>query len=239
MELAGRLLVDPLRVNIAPEAADAGRVRQTIRLVSQTEKFPTLHGLVSGHEVKRTIVFSRTKRGANRIVQKLGKAGVRSMAIHGNKSQGARQKALENFRDNRIPVLVATEVAARGLDIAGVTHVINFDMPPDPDSYIHRIGRTGRAGAEGVAISLCTPQERSELHAIERVFPGQIDVVSSGTSAGNRPVRSPGRPAESSALRPAKSSALRRERPAKPRLRHTNRKTARSPAYGQSSASPC
>jgi ATP-dependent RNA helicase RhlE len=176
LELANRLLVDPLEVTVASRTDDVDRIAQSIRLVQRNEKFATLRNLVTGHAMGRTIVFSRTKHGANQIVRKLEKAGVRSNAIHGNKSQSARQKALENFRHNRVAVLVATDIAARGIDIAGVSHVINYDMPRDPESYIHRIGRTGRAGASGIAISLCTPEERSELRAIERLVGKRLAV---------------------------------------------------------------
>ena len=176
LNLANRLLTRPLQVTVTPASDDVDRITQSIRLVRRDQKFSALRSLITGQAVERTIVFSRTKRGANQIVRKLEKAGVRSTAIHGNKSQSARRKALDNFRHNRVAVLVATDVAARGIDIAGVSHVINYDMPVDPESYIHRIGRTGRAGAEGVAISLCTPEERPELRAIERLVGKSIVV---------------------------------------------------------------
>ncbi len=163
LDLANHLLDRPLHVSVAPKTTDVDRITQSIRLVQRNEKFSTLRRLVTDGAAERTIVFSRTKHGANQIVRKLEKAGVRSTAIHGNKSQNARRQALESFRENRVAVLVATDIAARGIDIAGVSHVINYDMPRDPESYIHRIGRTGRAGAEGIAISLCTPEERGEL----------------------------------------------------------------------------
>ena len=182
LDLANRMLTEPMHITITPERADVDRITQRIHLVHNNEKFSMLQGLISGRSVNRTIVFSRTKRGANRIVQKLEKAGVRSMAIHGNKSQGARRKALDSFRQNRVAVLVATDVAARGIDIDGVSHVINYDMPNDPESYIHRIGRTGRAGARGVAISLCTPEERQELRAIERLLGKRLTVEPSRKS---------------------------------------------------------
>jgi ATP-dependent RNA helicase RhlE len=184
LDLANRLLIKPLQTNISPTATDVGQIRQSIRLVEQDKKFSMLHRLITGQTVKRTIVFTRTKRGANKIAQKLEKVGVRSTAIHGNKSQGARQRALENFRHDRVAVLIATDVAARGIHIANVSHVINYDMPLDPESYIHRIGRTGRAGAKGVAISLCAPDERGELRAIERLIGRRLDVEGPEKSVG-------------------------------------------------------
>ena len=115
-------------------------------------------------------MFTRTKHGANALTKKLGRAGIPAAAIHGNKTQNAREKALESFRRKRVAVLVATDVAARGIDIAGVTHVINYDMPVEPESYVHRIGRTGRAGEKGIAVSFCTAEERGELRAIEKLI---------------------------------------------------------------------
>ena len=143
-------------------------------MVDRGNKLALLRNLLADAAVERAIVFTRTKRGANNLARKLEKAGMFSAAIHGNKSQSARQKALEAFRRKQVSVLVATDVAARGIDIDGVTHVINFDMPVEAESYVHRIGRTGRAGAEGVAISFCTDDERGELHSIERLIGQKI-----------------------------------------------------------------
>ena len=121
-------------------------------------------------------MFTRTKHGANALVRKLDRDGIKAVAIHGNKTQNARQKALTAFRNNDIGVLVATDVAARGIDIDGVSHVVNYDMPVEPESYVHRIGRTGRAGADGIAISYCTGDERDELRAIESLIGKKIPV---------------------------------------------------------------
>ena len=130
-------------------------------------KFNTLCGALCDEKVERAIVFTRTKHGANGLAKKLDRAGISAVAIHGNKSQAAREKALHAFRRNSITALVATDVAARGIDIDGVTHVINYDMPVEPESYVHRVGRTGRAGASGVAVSYCTLDERDQLRAIK------------------------------------------------------------------------
>ncbi|MCB1603000.1 MAG: C-terminal helicase domain-containing protein, partial [Xanthomonadales bacterium] len=128
-------------------------------------------------DVGRAIVFTRTKRGANKVMQYLDKAGFRAEAIHGNKSQNARQQTLENFRKGRSSVLVATDIASRGIDIDDVTHVFNYELPHEPESYVHRIGRTARKGTEGIAISLCDPGERAQLRSIEKLLKQSIPVV--------------------------------------------------------------
>jgi ATP-dependent RNA helicase RhlE len=126
---------------------------------------------------RRVLVFTRTKHGANRVAQHLDRSGISAAAIHGNKTQGARQRALEDFKDGGVRVLVATDIAARGIDVDDVTHVINLDVPIEPESYVHRIGRTGRAGATGIALSLCGPDERTHLRNIERLTGTKLAVV--------------------------------------------------------------
>ena len=179
VELANRLLFNPVHVTVATKTADVNRISQSVRLVQSSSKFRELRSLLSCDSVERAIVFTRTKRGANRVAKQLENAGFGSTAIHGNKSQSARQKALERFRQKQVSVLVATDVASRGIDIDGISHVINYDMPVEPESYMHRIGRTGRAGLTGVAISLCTSDERKELTAIERLIGKRITVEKS------------------------------------------------------------
>lgn len=179
VELANRLLFNPVHVQVATKPADVNRISQSVRLVQRSGKFHVLRNLLNCDSVERAIVFTRTKRGANRVARQLENAGFGSTAIHGNKSQSARQKALESFRQNQVSVLVATDVASRGIDIDGISHVINYDMPVEPESYLHRIGRTGRAGLTGVAISLCTSEEQKELSAIERLMGKQITVENS------------------------------------------------------------
>lgn len=139
-------------------------------MVGNGDKQRVLEQLLHRDEVTRAIVFTRTKHGANRVARKLENAGIVAEAIHGNKSQNARQRALQNFKDGNAWVLVATDIAARGIDIDGVSHVINYELPHEPESYVHRIGRTGRAGATGVAYSLVDPSERSRLRAVERLI---------------------------------------------------------------------
>lgn len=174
--LSEKLLFNPVSVNVTPKSTSVKRIQQSVRIVNRGNKLTSLTDLLANDSVDRTIVFTRTKHGANALAKKLDRSGIRSTAIHGNKSQNARQLALKAFRQNRVTVLVATDVAARGIDIDGVTHVINYDMPVEPESYVHRIGRTGRAGADGIAISFCTAEERGELRAIERLIGQQLRV---------------------------------------------------------------
>jgi ATP-dependent RNA helicase RhlE len=175
-ELSNRLLYQPVSVNVTPESPSVDRIEQRMLMLDRGNKFNMLKDILNGDDVEQTIVFTRTKRGANVIVRKLEQAKIGALAIHGNKSQNARQRALEAFRKGKISVLVATDVAARGIDIDGGSHVVNYDMPVEEESYVHRIGRTGRAGREGIAISLCTPEERSELRAIEKLIEMQFDL---------------------------------------------------------------
>ena len=175
-ELSNQLLYQPVSVNVTPESPSVERIEQRMIMLDRGNKFTFLKEVLSGGDVEQTIVFTRTKRGANVIVRKLEQAKIGALAIHGNKSQNARQRALEAFRKGKISVLVATDVAARGIDIDGVSHVVNYDMPVEEESYVHRIGRTGRAGRDGIAISLCTPEERSELRAIEKLIEMQFDL---------------------------------------------------------------
>jgi ATP-dependent RNA helicase RhlE len=176
-ELAQRITRDPVRIDVAPPATTAERVVQTVHHVSAEDKKRRVIELLADPEVGRALVFARTKHRANRLTEHLSKAGVPAMAIHGNKSQTARQKALESFRRGDTPVLVATDIAARGIDVEGVTHVVNFDLPVDAESYVHRIGRTARAGASGIAVSFCEPDERDALRSIERLIGTPIEAT--------------------------------------------------------------
>lgn len=174
-ELANDLLFNPVSINVTPESPSVDRIEQKVLLLQRNKKLPQLEKILSDQTVEHTIVFTRTKRGADQVTRKLGKVGIKAAAIHGGKSQNARQRSLEAFRRNQVSVLVATDVAARGIDIDGVSHVINFDMPVEPESYVHRIGRTARAGAAGIAISFCTPTERTELLAIEKIIERRLE----------------------------------------------------------------
>ncbi len=177
LKLAQSILVDPVQVSVAPVSRPADGVTQWVLHVERANKRALLSEVLRDPAMKRVMVFTRTKHGANRVAEQLDRSGVRSAAIHGNKSQAARQRALSSFKQGQIRVLVATDIAARGVDIDGVTHVINFELPNEPESYVHRIGRTARAGASGVALSFCDPEERGSLRAIERLTRVPVKVV--------------------------------------------------------------
>ncbi|HYF06616.1 MAG TPA: DEAD/DEAH box helicase, partial [Acetobacteraceae bacterium] len=168
--LADEMLTEPVRVSVAPVATTAERVAQRVLHVEQSGKRRVLADLLREEGVGRVLVFARTKHGADRIVKNLEQDGIAANAIHGNKAQNARERALAEFKTGRAPVLVATDIAARGIDVDGVTHVIQHDLPDVPETYVHRIGRTARAGASGEAVALCCPEERSQLRAIERLI---------------------------------------------------------------------
>ncbi|MEI9949694.1 MAG: DEAD/DEAH box helicase [Pseudomonadota bacterium] len=167
--LSREILVNPVRVDVAPVSSTAERIEQSVYMVEASEKRRVLEKVLRDPAMERAIVFTRTKHGANRLVKELERGEIVSEAIHGNKSQGARQRALENFRSGRLKVLIATDIAARGIDVDGISHVVNYDLPNIPESYVHRIGRTARAGKEGIAISLCSREERGYLRDIERL----------------------------------------------------------------------
>jgi len=169
-KLANEMLDAPVRVEVAPAATTAERVDQRVLFVPKDKKRSLLTELLANEDLARVLIFTRTKHNANRVAQHLERTGVMASAIHGNKSQSARQKALDGFRAGRLRALVATDIAARGIDVDGVTHVINFDLPNEPESYVHRIGRTARAGASGMAISFCDGEERAYLRDIEKTI---------------------------------------------------------------------
>ncbi len=176
-KLANAILRDPVRITIAPVKATTDLIEQSVYHVPKQQKPLLLASFLAANPVSRAIVFTRTKHGADRVTADLNKSGVRAEAIHGNKSQNARQRTLANFKNNRMDVLVATDLAARGIDVDGVTHVINYDLPIEVETYVHRIGRTGRAGATGIAVSFCDGDERSQLRAIERLLRRELAVV--------------------------------------------------------------
>ena len=176
-KLSREILTDPVRVEIVAKTLTVDRVNQNVMFVDQGSKFGALKSLLSDAACTRTIVFTRTKRGADRLARQLAKGDTTAEAIHGDKSQSARQRALARFSDGKAQVLVATDVAARGIDIDNVSHVINYDLPGEPESYVHRIGRTARAGLTGTAISLCTPADRDSLKAIEKLTRRPMDEI--------------------------------------------------------------
>jgi ATP-dependent RNA helicase RhlE len=190
--LANGLLHDPLTVEVAARNAPAELVEHRVHLVEQGEKRAVLsHLLREGAATPQTLVFTRTKHGANRLAEQLSKDGIECAAIHGNKSQNARTKALADFKDYKVQVLVATDIAARGLDISELPQVVNYELPHVPEDYVHRIGRTGRAGATGQALSLVSTDEKDRLRAIERVLGRKINVLPLDRSGIRIPVERP------------------------------------------------
>ena len=191
--LAETLLRDPVRVDVAVTAPAKLPIAQHVHFVDTAGKRALLGRLLEDPAMSRVIVFTRTKRSADRVAETLDTGGVRVSAIHGNKSQPARIKALEQFRSGRARVLVATDIAARGIDVTGISHVINFDLPAQPEDYVHRIGRTARAGTTGVAISFCDAAEHGTLRAIERMT-GTVINIAGGSPPARQPAGGQGQP---------------------------------------------
>jgi ATP-dependent RNA helicase RhlE len=175
--LVKTFLNNPVRVEVAPAATTVEKVTQHILMVPKSRKQDLLQFVLKNSDLERVLIFTRTKHGANKVSRNLENLGISSGAIHGNKSQNARQKALSDFREGTIRTLVATDVAARGIDVDGVTHVINYELPNEPESYVHRIGRTARAGASGVALSFCDSEERAYLKDIEKIIRQKIPIM--------------------------------------------------------------
>jgi ATP-dependent RNA helicase RhlE len=221
-KLSRELLTDPVRVEIAAKTLTVDKVNQNVMFVDQGSKLGALKTLLSDAACTRTIVFTRTKRGADRLAKQLAKGDTTAEAIHGDKSQSARQRALARFSDGKAQVLVATDVAARGIDIDNVSHVINYDLPGEPESYVHRIGRTARAGLSGTAISLCTQADRGNLRAIEKLTRRQMQVI--GPQA--EPVDAPPAPAAPAASVPGRQPGANK----RPRRRNRRATPSRNAA---------
>jgi ATP-dependent RNA helicase RhlE len=214
VSLANSMLSNPVRVSVTPAITTAEKVTQSVVFVPRSEKRTVLERMLRNEGMQRAIVFTRTKHGANRLSEQLERSGIGAAAIHGNKSQGARERALESFRRGTTRVLVATDVAARGIDVDGISHVFNFDLPSVAESYVHRIGRTGRAGASGHAVSFCDPlDERSLLRDIERLIRQTLPVVDPDGAPAADPMPMP--PAR--ALAPGEGRGPRRFRGARMR----------------------
>lgn len=190
-DLAATAMNDPIRVQAAESATRADGIEQTVYFVPKACKSDLLRQLLDHSDVTRALVFTRTKHGADRLARQLERSGVRAEAIHGDKNQNARQRAIHNFRTLATPVLVATDLAARGLDIDGVSHVVNYDLPMEPETYVHRIGRTARAGATGVALTLCDHEERARLFAIEQLLREPLPVMRDGVRVIPDPLPEP------------------------------------------------
>ncbi len=221
-EIAGSYLRNPIRIEVSPPGKAADKVTQAVHFIAKAEKTSLLVELMDAHRDERALVFTRTKHGADRLARNLDKAGYAVAAIHGDKRQGQRDRALASFKASEIKVLVATDVAARGLDIPDVKHVYNFDLPNVPEAYVHRIGRTARAGKDGAAIAFCAPDEMDQLKDIQKVMKLSIPVASGRAwepvedPTAKKPARGRGRPGPKPGGRPgapggAKPSNRRRK----------------------------
>ncbi|HET7679129.1 MAG TPA: DEAD/DEAH box helicase [Xanthobacteraceae bacterium] len=217
-ELASQMLKNPQKVAVTPEATTVERIDQRVIHLDHGAKSEVLSEILRAEKVNRALVFTRTKHGADKVVRALNKSGIAAEAIHGNKSQNQRERVLASFRDGRVRTLVATDIAARGIDVDGISHVINYDLPNVPESYVHRIGRTARAGAEGIAISFCSRDEAPFLRDIERLI--RITIPSSDRRTDRRspptqPPRQNPRHADANGQRSGKGRG-RRQRPPYP-----------------------
>jgi ATP-dependent RNA helicase RhlE len=175
--LARTIMKDPVHVQVAPQSTTAAEIKQSVVFARVKQKREILSQMLADDAMRSVIVFARTKHGADRVTRDLGRDGFEAAVIHGNKSQNARQRALNGFRDGSVRILVATDIAARGIDVPGISHVVNFDLPDEAESYVHRIGRTGRNGADGIAITLCDPSENAKLRQVEKIIRMKLPVA--------------------------------------------------------------
>jgi len=205
-KLAEAILRNPIQIRIPAVKANTPRIDQSVYFVPRQQKPRLLSDVLNSGHVTRALVFTRTKHGADRVVRQLSRSGIPAAAIHGNKSQQARQRTLAAFKGDAAPVLVATDIASRGIDVEGVSHVVNYDLPHEPETYVHRIGRTGRAGATGTAISFCDDEERQQLKAIERLI-GRSLSIAGKLVAGPVAIRSAAPPAQADCRRRKKQPA--------------------------------
>ncbi len=186
-KLANAILTNPVKVEVTPVSSTAHTVQQGVYFVEKAKKRSLLIHLLKDSTIESALIFTRTKHGADKVAKDLTKAGIYADAIHGNKSQNARQRALSNFKEKKTRVLVATDIAARGIDVESLSHVINYELPNIPETYVHRIGRTGRAGAQGIALSFCDSEERDFLKDIQKLVGKSIPVVHSDVAAHSEP----------------------------------------------------
>ena len=241
VHLAGSILVNPSTVAVTPISSTVDIVNQVVYFVDRENKKHLLKEVLKDPKIERVLVFTRTKHGADKVVRELTRSGIKAQAIHGNKSQNARQDALNNFKSKTTRVLVATDIAARGIDIDDLTHVINFELPNVPESYVHRIGRTGRAGASGIAIAFCDAEEKAYLKDIQKLIGKQISVIENFTYPlkNHTVTKAPSRPQQHQRTqhpqRPQRSSSRReysekREHAARPsRDDHASKPAAAAP----------
>jgi len=177
IRLADAILKDPVKVEVTPSSSTVDSIEQSVYFVDQKDKTSLLIKLLKNRSIDSALVFTRTKHGADKVVKALAKASITAQAIHGNKSQNARQLALNNFKLKQTRVLIATDIASRGIDVQELSHVINFDLPNVPETYVHRIGRTGRAGLGGTAVSFCDREERIFLRDIQKLISKKIPII--------------------------------------------------------------
>ena len=231
-DLANSFLNDAVMIDLSPEEITVERIEQSVMFVEKQYKINLIIDIINENRIKRGIIFTRTKHGANRLVKKLDRSGIESAAIHGNKSQGARTRALAAFRNGDIPLLVATDIASRGIDIEGVTHVFNYDLPNEPESYVHRIGRTGRAGKNGVAYAFCDESESGYLVGIQRLIGKQItqfkDHPYHFSKAIPKPDQKPGRIKESKKKTQRKKTQSQQDSSKHHKKRNRNRRSRRN-----------
>lgn len=225
--LANTILTNPKRVEVTPVASTANTIQQAVYFVEKGNKRKLLHHLLQDRAINTALVFTRTKHGADRVAKDLNQAGIKAEAIHGNKSQAARQRALSNFKAQTTRVLVATDIAARGIDIDELSHVMNFELPNVPETYVHRIGRTGRAGASGISISFCDEEEKDYLKDIQKLIGKTIPVVAEHPYPMTAGVRNP-----------RVSPPLRQPSPHRRSNTSSQRNHTSSPQRGNSSSQP-
>lgn len=238
--LASGLLRDPVRIEVSPQSTTAAEIRQHVILARLKQKRRVLTDLLASEQMRQVIIFARTKYGADRVARDLARDGFDAAVIHGNKSQNARQRALNDFRSGAVRILVATDIAARGIDVPGISHVVNFDLPDEAESYVHRIGRTGRNGAPGEAITLCDPSEAAKLRQVERAIRMRLPVSDDVTGEPD-PVHPPHAPKAKARSEGRETSSVNhpngkgKEGPKKPR-RMRNRRAGQKENPGRVSS---
>lgn len=236
-QLANSILRNPTSVQVAPESSTAEKIAQSVYHVSKKDKPILLIHCLNDLPVTRALIFTRTKRGADRVTRELNRAGIRAVAIHGDKTQANRERALLGFKANRTPILVATDIAARGIDVDGISHVFNYDIPNVAETYVHRIGRTARAGASGSAVAFCDPEERADLKQIERLIRMSIPVQSNHPEYATRETPDATTPAEESQNGQQKSHAGTKPHAKGPSRRPGRKfKPGRRPSHGEQPA---
>jgi len=238
-ELAAHMLRDPIRVAVAPVASTAQRVEQRVIRADRAAKPAILIDVLRRETVERALIFTRTKHDADKVVRGLVRAGIGAEAIHGNKSQSQRERVLAAFRKGEVRTLVATDIAARGIDVDGISHVVNYDVPNVPETYVHRIGRTARAGAEGIAISLCDNEEIAYLRDIEKLIRMTLPVSNAGPASGgvtNAFAKPPGNAGEPNGRRTHEARKHEARKHEARRRRHRGQRSGKT--YGQTNRQP-